>query len=66
MNTTFTVMSLSSDSEYTFMSTIDKKEALITVYLMEHGLSKDLREKLRSEIIEGKRTYGLGDFAVLI
>jgi len=66
MDTTFTIMSLSSDLEYTFLSDVDKKEALITVYLMEYGLSNDLREKLRTKIIKGKRTYGLGDFAVLI
>jgi len=59
-------MDLSSDTEYTFLSDIDKKEALITVYMMKYGLGNDLREKLRVKIVEGERTYGLGDFAVLI
>lgn len=64
-----TILNLSNDEEMLFVG-LDPKEALVSAYIVENGLTSRLhdqayRDQLKARIVEGKTSYGLDDYAAI-
>lgn len=67
---TFSIYDLEGNTQYSFLESSDRKEALVTVYLLETNRRLSVNdERVRTAatacIKEGKLSYRLGKFCVL-